>query len=423
MHRPLALAVLMAVLCVIPTMTVAKNVTRYGDDSSFWKNHVLVVATVEGVEHRSEQKFFVGLLVTECVPTRFPFGNRVTAEYEKPSDSDNANFGNLLKGLKTGDKVMVLLRPSYGHLTLPNGLGEVFAMMPDRGAPLYRIATPDDPKLSDTIRIVKACTTENLSQRIVAIGAALQKSSSRDVKQFGAQYLDLLVRDSESDVQNAKTLLQKTRADLEHSDTSTNDQSSETDNKTTKPKANIEKNATESRVRRTLDSLVAGNLDEFSVPDIDEIDRGKNAKLPVSRWPAALEAVRKGMAKEFGDMTLKEDRRHKTGAPESHLLRYRHNKNGLDIDLLCYDTPREAGKALHVSDQHVSVKTVSTKPGDEFRLKGLGDEAYRYFPSGTVIMCYSNVFVLIKGQPADLKAKTARVIANRLENVAELATP
>lgn len=53
-------------------------------------------------------------------------------------------------------------------------------------------------------------------------------------------------------------------------------------------------------MRRTLNSLLAGNLDEFSVPDIDEIERGKNAKLSASRWAAALEAVRKGMANQTG---------------------------------------------------------------------------------------------------------------------------
>ena len=214
-YRPLVLALLIGFLCGIPMTTDAKNVARYGNEPSFWKNHVLVVATIDGVEHRFDQKFYIRLRVSECVPARFPYGNRVTAEYEVPSGLDNTNFGNLLEGLKEGDKVMVLLRPSYGRVSLPNGVGETFAMMPDRGAPLYRVAKNDDHNLSDTIRIVKACTTDNLSQRIVAIGVALRKSSSRDVKNFGAQYLEQLVRDTESDLQNAKTLLQNVSAGLE----------------------------------------------------------------------------------------------------------------------------------------------------------------------------------------------------------------
>ena len=153
------------------------------------------------MEHRFDQKFYIRLRVSECVPARFPYGNRVTAEYEVPSGLGNTNFGDLLKGLKEGDKVMVLLRPSYGRVTLPNGVGEYFAMMPDRGAPLYRIAKADDHNLSDTIRIVKACTTDNLSQRIVALGVALENSRSRDARNFGAQYLDILVRNTESDLQ------------------------------------------------------------------------------------------------------------------------------------------------------------------------------------------------------------------------------
>jgi len=121
-------------------------------------------------------------------------------------------------------------------------------------------------------------------------------------------------------------------------------------------------------------------------------------------------------------MTLKEDRR--SHAPhESRILRYQHGSDGLDITLSCYSTPREAAEALRFCDRHVSVKTFSTRPGEEFRLKGVGDEAYRYIPGGSVIMCYSNVFVVINGQPSDLKTKAARVIANCLENVAELATP
>jgi len=121
-------------------------------------------------------------------------------------------------------------------------------------------------------------------------------------------------------------------------------------------------------------------------------------------------------------MTLKEDRR--SHAPhESRILRYQHGSDGLDITLSCYSTPREAGEALRFCDRHVSVKTFSTRPGEEFRLKGVGDEAYRYHPSGSVIMCYSNVFVVINGHPYDLKAKAAKVIANCFENVAGSAAP
>ena len=136
MHRSLVLAVLIGILCSISTMTDAKNVTRHGNDPSFWKNHALVIATVDGVEHRSGKKFFIRLRVAECVPARFPYGNQVTAKYEAPSGLGEGKFGNLLEGLKEGDRVMVLLRGSSGRATLPNGVGEDFAMMPDRRAPV-----------------------------------------------------------------------------------------------------------------------------------------------------------------------------------------------------------------------------------------------------------------------------------------------
>lgn len=160
----------------------------------------------------------------------------------------------------------------------------------------------------------------------------------------------------------------------------------------------------------------------WAVPEVDEIKRGAEAKLPKRIWPAALEAVRTGMAKDFGDMTLKEDRR--SHAPhESRILRYRHGSDGLDVTLSCYSTPREAGEALRFCDRNVSVKIFSTRPDEKFRLKGVGDEAYRYHPSGSVVMCYSNVFVVINGHPGDPEVKAARVIANCLENVAESAAP
>lgn len=165
------------------------------------------------------------------------------------------------------------------------------------------------------------------------------------------------------------------------------------------------------------------DLEKFAVPVLEDIKRGKTAKVPVSRWPAAVDAVRKGLAKEFGNMILKEDRRDESGASASHLLRYRGENSAFDINLLCYDTPREAGESLRVSDRNVAAKNISTRPGDEFRLKGVGDEAYRYFPNGSVIMCYSNVFVIIKGQPVGIKTKAAKVIANCLEDVAISETP
>lgn len=175
--------------------------------------------------------------------------------------------------------------------------------------------------------------------------------------------------------------------------------------------------------RQMLDAVLAGDVDDvFSLPTIDEIKRGRNAKLPVQRWPAALEAIRTGVAKEFVSMTLKEDSRGRSDARESQLLRYRHNDSGLDIHLWCYNTPREAGEALRVTDRSVSMKRFSLRPGDEFRLEGIGDEAYQYFPNGTVIMCYSNVFVLVKGQPADIKTRAAKVIAGCLKKVAEDAS-
>jgi len=154
------------------------------------------------------------------------------------------------------------------------------------------------------------------------------------------------------------------------------------------------------------------------VPGVDEIKRGKKAKLPESRWLAALEAVRNDMAKNVDDMTLKEDRRD-GGQHETHILRYRHGRNGLDITLVRHNTPRETGEALRICDRHVSVRSVNILSPGDFRLKGVGDEAYVYRRSGSVIMCYSNVFAVINGQSADLKAKAAKVLAVALEKAAE----
>ena len=93
----------------------------------------------------------------------------------------------------------------------------------------------------------------------------------------------------------------------------TNVFSQDQDSKKTQQETNVEKSASASPFRLELQGL----FELMMVPGVDEIKRGKKAKLPESHWLAAMEAVRKGMAKNFDDMTLKEDRR-AGGRHESH---------------------------------------------------------------------------------------------------------
>lgn len=209
------LAALSGSLLFVHGVAYAKNITQYGNEPDFWKDHVLVVGTVDHVEHRFGREFHVSFIVSESVPTRYAIGNRASAKYEAPGENlENANFGNLLGGLKRGERVLVLLRPSHGFATLPNGVGERFAMMPV-GAPLYRISDAADPIVSDTVRMVKACTVENLQQKITALSAVLEETRSRHIKEFGAQYIAHLVRQTEADLANANTLLKDAKSKLE----------------------------------------------------------------------------------------------------------------------------------------------------------------------------------------------------------------
>lgn len=199
------------------------------------------------------------------------------------------------------------------------------------------------------------------------------------------------------------------------------DQGNEVANKLSNQGVNINESAGSSSPSDNLNEP----FEQWMVPGVDEIERGQQAKLPNSRWQLAMKSVRNGIANQFLTLTLKEDRRSAAGPHQSHIFRYQQGNNGLDISLVRYNTPRQAGEALRVTDRHVSVKSVSLRPspGEEFRLRDVGDEAYRYFPGGSVILCYSNVFVVINGQPVDLKSRIAKVIAAALENSAQENQP
>ena len=211
MHRLMILTVMCAALLNASGLVLAKNVTRYGHDVSFWRNHVLVVGVVESVEHRHDAQYHISFRVNDCIPSRFAYGSRVEARYEAPPSTDNANFGNLMEGLKPGDRVLALIRPSYGRTSLPNGRGETFAMMPG-GAPLYRIKSDDDANVIDTINIFRACSTDNLGERIVAINTLLEGKPTAHVKDFCVFYVAILIGQTESDLANARALLKHAKS-------------------------------------------------------------------------------------------------------------------------------------------------------------------------------------------------------------------
>ena len=109
-------------------------------------------------------------------------------------------------------------------------------------------------------------------------------------------------------------------------------------------------------------------------------------------------------------MELKKDYRGEHGL--QHLI-YRQGSDSILITLKHCKTPHEAGQSLRLIDQQIGVRTTA-----DIRYKGVGDEAYVYGTpnrTGTFVMCYSNVYVLINSSSRDLQTTAARVIETALE--------
>lgn len=150
------------------------------------------------------------------------------------------------------------------------------------------------------------------------------------------------------------------------------------------------------------------------VPRLEEVKRDEQAKVPASHWPNALEEIRKGVAKKFPKMELKQDYRGEHGL--QHLI-YRQGSDAILLTLTHCKTPREAGEALRLTDQQFNVRTTA-----DIRVKGLGDEAYVHGTperTGTFLMCYSNIYVLINSNTRYLQTTAARVIVTALETIAQ----
>ncbi len=153
------------------------------------------------------------------------------------------------------------------------------------------------------------------------------------------------------------------------------------------------------------------------VPRLEEVKRDKQAKVPASQWPNALEEIRKGMAKRFPKMELKQDYRGEHGS--QHLF-YRQGNDAISVTLTHCNTPRAAGEALRLTDQQFNAR-----PPADIRVKGVGDEAYVHGTpqhTGTFLMCYSNIYVHINASSRGLQLTAARDIADCLERVAHTAT-
>jgi hypothetical protein len=178
----------------------AKHPTRDGSEDRFWQMHTLVSGTIERVEQRFGKQFHVDLFVDDCAVGIIPADSRLEAEYTEPDDVSNP-----FAGLKRGDRVLVLVRPSFGRAIIPNGEGESFAMMPS-GKALYRMATKDDPRGIETKRICRAIALPGLRERLQAISYFLTDNPSSEAKSFLREYVETLVRQTESDLKNAKML-------------------------------------------------------------------------------------------------------------------------------------------------------------------------------------------------------------------------
>jgi hypothetical protein len=125
---------------------------------------------------------------------------RLEAEYTEPEQAENP-----FAGLKRGDRVLALVRPSFGLATIPNGDSEDFAMMPGRKA-IYRMAVAGDPRAEETMRIGRAIAIPGLRERLDAISSIIGNGPSASMKVFLQAYLESMVRQTEADLTWAKAL-------------------------------------------------------------------------------------------------------------------------------------------------------------------------------------------------------------------------
>ncbi len=116
-----------------------------------------------------------------------------------------------MEGLEIEDSVLVLVRPAYGRAILPTAAGSSYAMMPN-GKPLHRIRDQNDPAVTETVGIFRACSAGTLREKTIALGALLQKRPSKKIKQSMVYHLEGLIAQAEGDLANARSLLQHVKS-------------------------------------------------------------------------------------------------------------------------------------------------------------------------------------------------------------------
>jgi hypothetical protein len=139
--------------------------------------------------------------VDDCVGYPIPAEGRLEADYTEPERAENP-----FAGLKRGDRVLALVRPSFGLATIPNGDGEDFAIMPGGKAAIYRMAKAGDPTAEETMRIGRAIAIPGLRERLDAISSIIGNGPSPRMKEFLQAYLENVVRQAEADLTWAKAL-------------------------------------------------------------------------------------------------------------------------------------------------------------------------------------------------------------------------
>ncbi len=161
-------------------------------------------------------------------------------------------------------------------------------------------------------------------------------------------------------------------------------------------------------------------IESFSIPPLAKVQRDPsplfrpdpNAKHKRDEFRAVLDAVESIVAKEFTDLKLK--KAYLSPSPQFskdhlHVLFYTGNKRHADIYLQFCKTPQEAGERI---------RGLEVSSGESYTpVPGCGDEAYQYGKSGTFLMCYSNIYIMVNGDSGQTKAQVGRAVDKALKTL------
>lgn len=190
-----------------PTSATAKTLSEDGWKPEFWKSHDVVSGTIVAVDP-SESGYSVKCQVASSIVGRFEVGSTVDSTY-LPSTS---HFGTLpestIRGLKPGNRVLMLIRTLDGHNSIPNGAGMIYYMMPKSHA-LYVVEDADDEQFRETLTLCRAISLVDSQARLKAVADLQRNNTSKRMFGILRVYVVHSIRDSEAALRQSQDLLKE----------------------------------------------------------------------------------------------------------------------------------------------------------------------------------------------------------------------